>query len=277
VKRVAPALLVLAASFTSLVARADPTAAACVEANEHAIQERKKLSLRDAQRDFATCAQASCPADIATECGRQLHDVAVAIPSVVFAAKSDKGDDLTDVRVEMDGMLLAEHLGASAIVVDPGEHTFVLTAKGRGSVTRKLLLREGEKERAETFTFSNVAVVPVVAPPLSQPATKHDATWRVTGAALAGAGLLGVVLGSIFGGIALAASNDQKSLCPKDGCEPGKHDLADAAHDRAVWSSTASTVAFVAGGVLLVTGGVVFFAAPVVRSDRVALSIGGTF
>jgi len=272
VKRlVAVSVSVLAMSLVPFVAHASPTSAQCIEANEHAIASRKKLALLDAQRDLATCADAACPADIASECARQLHDIVAAIPSITFVAKSDTGADLTDVRVEMDGRILADHLGATAVQVDPGEHTFVLTAKSGPSVTRKLLLREGEKDRNETVTF---AVTPPM--PFTPPATKHDGVWRATGAALAGVGLVSIVLGSIFGVVAITAYNDQVAAC-RNGCTGQLRLDAQADHDRAVWSSTASTIGFVAGGVLLVAGSVVFFAAPVVGTDRVALSIGGTF
>ncbi|CAN5325793.1 hypothetical protein BH09MYX1_BH09MYX1_41360 [soil metagenome] len=108
---------------------------------------------------------------------------------------------------------------------------------------------------------------------------------KIAGLAMAGVGGAGLVLGAVFGGLAL-------------GSKPGSdHCTSDLLHcdasgisslDDARTFATVSTVGFIAGGVLLVGGLVLFFAAPkkeaapaialsLGHAGNLGLTLGGTF
>jgi hypothetical protein len=75
------------------------------------------------------------------------------MPTIVFEVKDASGNELTAVRVTIDGELLASHLEGTAISLDPGEHTFAFAAEGQPKVEKKLVVHEGEKERHEVISL----------------------------------------------------------------------------------------------------------------------------
>ncbi len=140
--------------FTAANARADaPTTADCLSANEHSIQLRADHKLLYARAQLLICAAASCPSDVRNACTRRVMDVNTAIPTIVFDAKDAAGNDLTVVRVSMDGHPLLQKLEGIAISLDPGEHKFSFETAGQPPVEKSIVLQEAEKARHVTVTF----------------------------------------------------------------------------------------------------------------------------
>jgi hypothetical protein len=131
----------------------DPTTADCLSANEHSIQLRADHKLRDARAQLLICAASSCPGDVRNACTRRVMDVNTAIPTIVFEAKDAAGNDLTVVKVSMDGHPLLQKLEGIAISLDPGEHKFSFETPGQPSVEKTIVLQEAEKGRHVTVTF----------------------------------------------------------------------------------------------------------------------------
>ena len=75
-----------------------------------------------------------------------------------------------------------------------------------------------------------------------------------------GLGVVGLGLGSVFGVFALSAQNRQKSDCGSSSSCNRPQAVED--YNTAGTDATASTVAFVAGGVLLAAGAVLWFTQP---------------
>jgi serine/threonine-protein kinase len=86
-------------------------------------------------------------------------------------------------------------------------------------------------------------------------------TQRTVGIAVGAAGIVGIVVGSVFGGKAMSADSDSHAHClaPEfTRCDPQGQQLGKDAFSAA----TASTVGFLIGGAGLVGGVVAFLTAP---------------
>jgi hypothetical protein len=249
---------------------ADPTTLECLGANDKSIALRNDHKLGDARAQALVCAAASCPADVRRECVRRIDQLNASMPTIVFEAKDPAGEDLTNVRVTMDGAPLAERLDGAAIAIDPGAHTFVFEASGQPAVTKQLVIREGEKDRRERVQLGVAA--PAVAPsqtPGSPGAVGGEAnappsqtgqpgglgTQRALAIASAGVGVIGVALGAVFGLQSISKHNDAEQACPGKCATQSGVDLWNSARS----AGDISTVAFVVGGAALAAGAVLWF------------------
>jgi hypothetical protein len=249
----------------------DPTWADCIQANEESIRLQRGDQLREARERLLVCAARTCPGEVRAQCEQHLVDVNASIPTIVFEAKDVAGNDLSAVRVSMDGKPLADRLEGAAISIDPGSHSFHFESHGLPPVDKSFVLHQGEKERREPIAFG--APVP----------TQSASSWsplRTVGLVTAGAGIVGLGIGSVFG--AMAISDKGNARCDANGT------CASGSLNNAYNHATASTVGFVAGGVLLATGvGVVLFApsgskasvevAPAVSERNCGVVFGGAF
>ncbi|MGK3983752.1 hypothetical protein WME99_11990 [Sorangium sp. So ce136] len=151
--RARPALALLLAAALSLAgasARAQPSKRACAAAYERAQGLRRDGKLIAAREALIACSQPTCPAAAVADCGPWLAEVEKSLPSVVIAAREAGGRERLDVRVLVDGRLLAAALDGKALPVDPGPHTFRYEPAGGPAVEERVLIREGEKNRAIT-------------------------------------------------------------------------------------------------------------------------------
>jgi hypothetical protein len=250
---------------------ADPTKDQCIDANETAQGLRKNEKLRDAEQRLLVCVSASCPGPVRDDCAQRLTELRSVIPTVVFSVKDDADQDLSDVRVTMDDQPLANKLDGTAIAIDPGPHRFVFESAGRQKEERALVIREGEKDRHERVVLvaapvaATAAPVPESAPVASaesEPPTKDGKTQRIAGLVVGGVGVAGVVVGSIFGIVSKSTYDRALTECGMvaNGCQPDNTGVADgkSAHSQAA----VSTVAFIAGGVLIGGGALLYFTAP---------------
>ena len=259
-------------------ARADSkqTKAQCVAANENGQDLRRTGKLREAKAALASCVVGSCPSAVREDCAERLADVERALPSVVVAASDAAGKDLVEVHVTVDGEPLTDLLDGKAAPLDPGEHRFRFEATGLPAKDETIVLAEGEKTRRVHVVLGEpppVAVAPPSSTPAPPPSTRGGAQ-RVVGIGLLAGGAVSAGVGVVFGLLAKNTQDGALARCkngdPTD-CPPQALDDSSAAHAQA----TASTIAFVAAGALVVGGLVVYLGAPG-APDRamVGLSIG---
>ena len=254
------ATLAAAVLFVSPARAADPTVEECVSANERSVPLRKAGKLREARAGLLRCSSASCPAAVRDDCIAEATRLERALPSLVFAVKDAAGNDLTAVRITMDGQPFAERLDGAALDVDPGEHVFVLSAQGQ-TVERKLLVREGEKSRREQITIGAAAATPATpAAPARAPAT--DGGWgtqKTAGIALVGLGVVSIGVGSVFGVLAGSSWDTAKTKCGTS-CAPGSDAYKDK--DTANTNATVANIGFGVGLAALIGGGALWYFAP---------------
>jgi hypothetical protein len=249
--RAASALACVALLTASSVALGDPTKDQCVDANTKGQGLQGAGKLADARLQFHTCAAASCPAIVRSDCTTRLDQIDRIQPSMVFDVKDSKGADLVDVRVSADGQVLTEHLDGKPLNVDPGLHSFTFEVAGQPAVSEQLLVKEGDAGRREHVVLGAAAgaVVPAGSPPavVAGPASPSASSpWRTVGWILGGVGVAGLGVGAITG--ILAMSDKSSAHCnSSDECESGPLNSAKSmAH--------VSDVGFIAGGALLAGG-----------------------
>jgi hypothetical protein len=175
----------------------EPTAAeqkaACASGFEQAQILRQSAKLKASRVELLKCVQAVCSRPVQEQCSRWLGEIEPLTPSVVIAATVE-GHDHSDVQVEVDGALLENALGGTAIELDPGPHVIKFTYQDYPVVEKDFLLREGEKLRKIKASFKRPPVVapPVVEVPKPEPVAMHrpvpTLAWALGGVALVGAG-----------------------------------------------------------------------------------------
>ncbi len=183
------------------------------------------------------------------------------------------------LEIRADGTLQPEESWDVAIPVDPGPVVIRVSAPTKqdwGTVVDV----QGEGKTAElTIPALKDAPAPVVAAPpqqLAQPApmpidrVDSPSSWNTqknVGVVVAGVGVVSVVVGSVFGVVAISKWNGGAD-CPNDVCV--NNDAQQKAQDAKTFGNV-STALFVVGGAALAGGAVLYFTAPK-NSSAVGLS-----
>jgi hypothetical protein len=191
-----------------------------------------------------------------------------------------------DVTVSRDGQALDAAVLSTPIPVDPGTHAIAASAPGKRAWTTDVTVRDN----ADRVSVS----VPILAdePKPLQPSARNEApvppptaaeadarsesrargAQRTIGIVAGAVGVAGIATGTVFGIKAASTWSDAKSKCnPYPYCGANGKKLADEAAD----SGTIATIAFIAGGVSLAAGVVLWLTAPSDTSERgVALGVG---
>jgi hypothetical protein len=185
--RIAFALSLSILSFSGF-ASADPV---CINAYEQAQTLRKDGKLVSAKAQAAICAKPDCPALLTKDCSRWLTELEASTPTVVFDARTPAGAERTDVRVKIDGAVVAPHLDGKAVAIDPGTKKIVFEADDASPVETTIVIKEGEKNRKVSITIGTAAAATPVATSRPVPA----GVWifgGVTVAALTGSVIFAV-------------------------------------------------------------------------------------
>lgn len=218
--RGASALAVVVALLAPRVARAEHSTNECTAAAESAQLLRNAGKLVQSRAQLLVCMK-TCPRIVQNDCGQWLHDVDARIASVVVRATDARGQDVSNVRVSMDGTVLMSRLDGLAAQVDPGVHRFVFEREGNPTVVEDVTIREGEKARTIAVKLpdppkAHVEVAPTPARPL----------FPVSSIVL---GVVGVAGMGVFTAYHVSASSDLDAMraeCAPN-CPPGAVDTLD--------------------------------------------------
>src|SRR3954465_1687817 len=104
---------------------------ACVSAAEKAQRLRGANKLLQARASLLICSRDVCPGVVRSDCTRWRAEVEASVPTIVLRAQDPRGQDLTDVKVWLDGTPLADKVDGLPLEIDPGQH--VLTGEHAGS------------------------------------------------------------------------------------------------------------------------------------------------
>lgn len=161
--------------------------------------------------------------------------------------------------IRRDGEVVDASQWSTGLPVDPGKHVVEASAPGKKTW----------KWEAEVGAGGATVSVPV--PPLEEdpairpepvPAEEGLSTQRKVAIGAGAAGVVGLAIGGVFGGLTLGAVSDANRSCTLvDGtylCDRAGADL----RRQAGAFSTASTVGLVAGGVLVAGAAVLWFTSP---------------
>jgi hypothetical protein len=191
-KRVSPfwILTLLAASTRAQEAAPIPSEtlkAECATAYAETQRQRQEGKQIEALKNAVFCAQASCPELLVGDCTRWISELEASLPSIVFEARAADGGALSDVRVSIDGALLAAKLDGRALQVNPGEHQFVFE-HGAQRVERRFVVVEGRKNQRLSVQFAAAGpAAPGPAPAQSGSQGLHPGVIVSGGLALLGA------------------------------------------------------------------------------------------
>ena len=220
--RRAVALVVAAVAVAApRVAQADDVKQACVAAAERSQQERDERHLTKAREDLIFCARDTCPALVKEDCVRWLLQLDASQPSIVVSAKDAKGQDAVSVRVTCDGAPLASSLDGRAVRVDPGVHVLRFEAEGGGVIEQKIVVREGEQNRAVSVDFA--AQGPRAASVQATPPPASASRVPVGPLVLAGVGVAAVGVWAVVGATGTSKLSTLRSTCGVDAsCDPSR-------------------------------------------------------
>ncbi len=262
-RRFGLALLVgLATYASSSPARAEDNAA-CTKSYETAQVLKKKREYIAARRELQACIK-ECPTMVQRECGQWLESIENVVPSIVIHAEA-AGEDRTEVKVELDGKMIAEKLDGKGIDLDPGQHDLKFTLAGYPPVRKNLLVHEGEQLRVVHVVFEQPEVSFGLAP---KPVVVE--TRRPVPPALYVVGGLAVAGGVGFAAFGLVG-NGQRSRLERD-CSPRCTDQAvDNLHRNLLMADVSLGVGLVA----LTTTAVLWLTRPTitVTFDRASVAV----
>jgi hypothetical protein len=187
------------------------------------------------------------------------------------------------VEVKVDGETWPRERWDTPVPVDPGTHAIEVIGASFPKRTEQLTV----KANADQVTWT--APVPLTAAPAAsssssgaqtaEPAVpsgpvagkidlgpKEEApstTQRTVGLALGGVGAVGIVTGAVFGFLSISAHAQVVDRCPSyPTCPRADRAGIDDLNDRAQTTGNVSTIAFIAGAVLLAGGAALYFTAP---------------
>jgi hypothetical protein len=166
---------------------------------------------------------------------------------VVFQVKDGAGNDVSGVKISVDGQPSGDSGLTTAMELDPGEHVFRFEANLLPTTEKKLVLVEGAQGRRELIVLGNVS-----APAL---ATSPSNSKRTIGIVAGAVGLVGIGVGTFFGLHAISQKNDADAHCVGSVCDTS---AARDLENDAKTSAALSTIGFAVGIVGLGVGAYFF-------------------
>jgi len=229
-------------------ARADapPTADACLAAHEQGQEARLDGHFLAARDALQLCVAAACPVQVRADCGAWLAELAVRTPSMSLVVGDGAGGIPAGLAVYVDEQALPAARLAGAFELDPGPHALRIEAPGFATVTRSVVVQEGERGQLTRVTLT---ALPAAA--ASAGSDAHPPSPRARRAWIAGHVL--VASAAAAGGVALVEHT--RALRDHDQLERCRPDCGTAAVDRALGHVNASRItggvsAALAGGAL---------------------------
>jgi hypothetical protein len=240
-------MLAAGMSFAALPAFADD--AACIQSYEQTQTLRRASKLRDARIEAAKCANETCPPVLARDCSKWLAELDQSIPTVVFDVKSATGEELTNVKISVDGKPLVEKLDGKSVALDVGPHAFRFEATDRKwrPIDQKTVIHEGDKNRKISVTLQGDAP--------QAPATTSERPVPIMAYVFGGVAVASLGVGTVF---AISGSSKESDL---DACKPSCP--ADAVNDVST-SYAFADILLAAGVVSAIAAAYVFLSRPTV-------------
>lgn len=196
-------------------------------------------SLQVPQGEYAVQKQAQLDA------ADEFQSLKPKIPMIRVAAD---GVNLNEVAIDIDSQPVPSSLAAEGRLVNPGQHVVEgLRAGERVRVT--LTLKEGQREVAMLRFGAKQAAGGAAVPADDK---SGSPAVRAVGYVTLGVGAVGLTLGTVTGIIALGNKSDidGSTQCRDDVCGPSERSKVDSYNSMRM----ASSVGFIAGGVLAATG-----------------------
>lgn len=222
------------------VAWAAPPTKRCIEAAESGQQLRSAGKLVEARKAFGVCTAPACPAAVRRDCARWIEEVDTAQPTVSVRLEDEKGNEVTEGKVVLDGHETMKPAAGRAVPVDPGAHRFVWM-RSEGHIEEELVIREGERNRTIILRAPRAATSGTSGPPTPDRTGDRSSSSSPVPWILAGVGILALGGGTAFWVTGLGQRSDLERTCA-------------AAHTCAMDDIDASRTKLIIGDVLAGVG-----------------------
>ena len=181
-----------------------------------------------------------------------------------------------ELRLTVDGSVVANTLVDSELPADPGDHVVEASAPGYLKASARVTLGSADKKtvtlkleadpnapaplvnpgpEAKPGPAVQAAPVAAAAPVAPPPDVPHKSPNRAPAYISWGVGLAGVGIGTAFGVMAMKDKHTLEGQCPNNSCPPSSSSDVDSAKQK----GNISTIAFAVGGAGLVLGTVLYF------------------
>lgn len=221
------------------VAWAAPPTKRCIDAAESGQQLRSAGKLIEARKAFGVCTAPACPAAVRRDCARWIEEVDTAQPTVSVRLEDEKGNEVSEGKVVLDGQETMKPSAGRAVPVDPGAHRFVWM-RSEGRIEEELVIREGERNRTIILRAPRAATSGTSGPPPPDKPTEKTSSSPVPWI-LAGVGIVALGGGTAFWVTGLGQRSDLERTCA-------------AAHTCAMDDIDASRTKLIIGDVLAGVG-----------------------
>jgi hypothetical protein len=192
---------------------------ACAAAAEKGQRLRNDGKLKEAREQLVICARNVCPGVIRKDCEPLLNELDSRVPTVVIAAKDAAGNDVIDVRVTIDGTVVASKLDGKAITIDPGAHTIRYEHDGSVAIDANVLVHDGEKDHVLNVVFEPIAAKKEDGTPVpvekekEKPQQPEKSGPPIGGFVLGGVGVVAVGSFVFFDLSAKSSADDLRTTC----------------------------------------------------------------
>lgn len=190
----------------------------CAASFEQSQRLRQAFKYVEATVEALRCADPGCGAALSEECGKLYNELQAATPSVVFAARSEDGAELTFASISVDGRAEALSIDGAPVLLNPGSHEFTFVAKGFQTFRQSTVVRAGERFRPIVGVLRRQSPAPFSSPSANTaPATSAAPRARPTLATylLGGVGVAGL---AGFAGLRIAGASEYDDLARS--CKP---------------------------------------------------------
>ena len=198
---------------------------------------------------------------------KRIEAIEPKLPRVTVVV--DEGSKIEGLTITIDGNAIGAPAWGTAVPVDPGEHVIEAVAPGRKLWSKRI---EAVASKTESVNVPVLEPGPATAPtqpaygPSDTPAAPSDAPpggedgsgQRTLGYVVAGVGVVGLGVGTVFGLQAISKRGDSDDECPDDQCTTRGVELNDEAKSAATLSNVGLGVGLVGLGVgayLILTAG----------------------
>ncbi len=194
----------------------------CADAYVQAQKLKKDGALTKAREQLITCARDTCMSAVKKDCLLWLDEVNEAIPSVVVEAHDASGNETLDVKVSVDGEVVAETLSTKGIEVNPGTHQFRFEMDGEDPIEQEVIIRAGQKNKLLKVSFGKEEAsgpAPIETEPAAAPIVEDHPEKKGPPVASYVLGGIGIVALAGAGYFWLGAEGDKSDL-EDSGCSP---------------------------------------------------------
>ncbi len=240
---IAGLLLCASLSLSTAPGRADTDS--CIAQYDQAVAANKKGELIAARSAYAACAVEACPAEVREECERASQRVAGQIPTIVVAARTASGSDVSQGDVFVDGQRVPRALDGLPIEIDPGRHEIELRLPDGTGKRISVVARTNQKGRLIRLDLD--APAPEAPPPAA------DSGGSVLAPVLIGVGGVALASFGVFAALGYAKQNDLEDGC-KPACAPDEISEMQRYYLIADISLVVSALAFGSGIAIMISG-----------------------